>query len=106
MCLQHVKCFHQYLLSLSFGVFSVPLLFKDRKILNKVSTNGSTGSREKGLLRDIKLSLGDSGTQEEDPEQNQLRVSNVTQVSSSALRCKHLTFYQKNTKSYLQCVLF
>lgn len=57
MCLQHVKCFHQHLLSLGFGAFSVPFLFKDRKILNKVSTNGSTGSREKGLLRDIKLSL-------------------------------------------------
>lgn len=74
MCLQHVRRSHQHQLSLGLGSFSVPLLFKDRKILNKVSTNGSTGSREKGLLRDIKLSLGDSGTEEEDPEQNQLRV--------------------------------
>lgn len=74
MCLQWVRRLHQHQFSLGFGAFYLPSLFKGRKTINNVSTNGSTGSREKGLLRDINLSLGDSGLEEEDPEQNHLRV--------------------------------
>lgn len=84
MCLQRIRCFHQHQLSLGFGAFSLPLLFKDRKIINNAGTNGSTGSGEKGLLRNIKLLLGDRSPEEEYPQQNQFRVWSVTQVSSSS----------------------
>lgn len=61
MCLQWVRFFYQHPLSLSFKAFSFPSLFKDKKIIYQ-------GSREKGLVRDIKLPLGDSGIEEEEPE--------------------------------------
>lgn len=79
MCLQWIRYFLQHQLSLVLRAFSLPLLFKDRKIINKTSTNDSAGSKEKGLLRDTKLSPGDS-VEEEDPEQNHFRVWNATQV--------------------------
>lgn len=67
--------------SAHLGIF-FPSLFKGRKIINKASSDGSTGSREKGLLKDIKLSLGDRDV--DDPEQNQFRIWNATQDYSSA----------------------
>jgi len=56
------------------GAFSLPVLFKDRIIIIKARTNGFTGSTEKGLLRDIKLLLGNSGVEAEHPEWNQFRI--------------------------------
>lgn len=76
-CLQWARCLHRHQLSWGLGHFpSICCL--------KTSTNSSMGSREKGLLRDIELSLGESSAEEEDPEKNCFRVWNATPVSSSA----------------------
>lgn len=79
MCLQWIRYFLQHQLSLVWGAFYLPLLFKDRKIINKASTNGSQGSQEEGLQKDIKWSL-DGSIDEEDHEQDYFRVWNTMQV--------------------------
>lgn len=54
------------------GAFFFPSLFKGRKIIYKASSDGCTGSREKGVLKDIKFSLGYRDV--DDPEENQFRI--------------------------------
>lgn len=105
MCLQWIRYFLQHQLSLVWGAFYLPLLFKDRKIINKASTNGSQGSQEEGLQKDIKWSLN-GNIDEEDHEQDYFRVWNTMQVLlSPSGQC--LAFHlEKDTKSHFQPLLF